>query len=222
MRWVITGANRGIGLALARQLTERGEEVIATARNPADAKELVALGGRVVPLDVQDDDSVAAFAAALGNESIDVLINNAGMAIRDGLGNLDFDGMKAVFDTNTVGPLRVLQAVLPQVKSNGGAKVVNITSRMGSIEENDSGGMYAYRMSKAALNMAVSVSSVDLKDAGVTVVGIHPGWVKTDMGGDSAQLEVDDSAACILKTVDGLDLQNTGSFMDRDGSAIPR
>jgi NAD(P)-dependent dehydrogenase (short-subunit alcohol dehydrogenase family) len=221
MRWVITGANRGIGLALARQLTERGEEVIATARNPATATELVALGGRVVPLDVQDDDSVQAFAQALGNEPIDVLINNAGMAIKDGLGNLDFEGMKSVIDTNTVGPLRVLQAVLPQIKSSGSAKVINITSRMGSIEENSSGGMYAYRISKAALNMAISVSSIDLKEAGVTVIGIHPGWVKTDMGGTNAQVDVDDSAASILSTVDGLTVKDTGRFMDRDGSAIP-
>ncbi len=221
MRWVITGANRGIGLALARQLTERGEEVIATARNPATATELVALGGRVVPLDVQDDDSVQAFAQSLGNEPIDVLINNAGMAIMDGLGNLDFEGMKSVIDTNTVGPLRVLQAVLPQIKSSGSAKVVNITSRMGSIEENSSGGMYAYRISKAALNMAISVSSIDLKEAGVTVIGIHPGWVKTDMGGSNAQVDVDDSATSILSTVDGLTPQDTGRFMDRDGSAIP-
>lgn len=220
MRWVITGANRGIGLALARQLTERGEEVIATARNPVEATELVALGGRVVPLDVQSDDSVQAFAQALGNEPIDVLINNAGMAIRDGLGSLDFEGMTSVLDTNAVGPLRVLQAVLPQVKARGG-KVVNVSSRMGSIGENDSGGMYAYRMSKAALNMAVSVCANDLKDTGVTVVAIHPGWVKTDMGGSNAQLEVDDAAACILKTIAGLSRTDSGSFVDRDGSPIP-
>jgi NAD(P)-dependent dehydrogenase (short-subunit alcohol dehydrogenase family) len=131
MRWVITGANRGIGLALVRQLTERGEEVIATARNPAEAADLVALGGRVVPLDVTSDESVQQFAQALGNESIDVLINNAGMMVHDGLGRLDFDGMKRTFDTNAVGPLRVLEAVLAQVKASGGAKVVNISSRMG-------------------------------------------------------------------------------------------
>lgn len=221
MRWVITGANRGIGLALTRQLTERGEEVIATARNPVEATELVALGGRVVPLDVTSEDSVKEFAAALGNGSIDVLINNAGMLVNDALGGLDFDGMKRTFDTNAVGPLRVLEAVLRQVKASGGAKVVNISSRMGSIEENSSGGAYSYRMSKAALNMAVSSAAIDLKDAGVTVIGVHPGWVQTDMGGPNAQVAVDDSAAALLATIDGLTPSDTGRFLDRDGGAIP-
>lgn len=221
MRWIVTGANRGIGLAIAKQLTERGDEVIATARNPEDATELVALGGRVVPLDVTSQDSVKAFAEAIGSEPVDVLVNNAGMAIRDGLDNLDFDGIKRVFDTNAVGPMRVLDALLPGVRKSTVKKVANISSRMGSIGENSSGGSYAYRMSKAALNMAVSSAAIDLKSDGVTVVTLHPGWVKTDMGGSNAQIETDDCARALITTIDGLTPAQSGQFLDRDGGGIP-
>ena len=198
----------------------RGDVLIATARDPGSATELLELGCMVVPLDVTSDESVLAFAQAVGDEGIDVLVNNAGLGTHDALGAMDFDAMNRVLDTNVTGPLRVLNALLPQLKK-GEATVANISSRMGSIGENSSGGLYAYRISKAALNMAVSVSAIDLKSAAVTVVGLHPGWVKTDMGGPGAQVETADCASALIGTIDGLTLEQTGQFLDRDGGSIP-
>ena len=218
MRWIVTGANRGIGLELVRQLVESGEDVIATARRPEAAEELVATGCMVLPLDVCDADSVAAFAEALGSEPVDVLLNNAGMAVRDRLGSLDYAGMAAAFDTNAVGPLRVTEAVLPRLGE--GSRVVNVSSRMGSIGDNSSGGAYAYRMSKTALNMATSCLALDLADRGVAVVTVHPGWVKTDMGGPNALIETAECATALLGTIRGLSQGDSGRFVDRDGGDI--
>lgn len=218
MRWIITGANRGIGLALTKQLVARGEDVIATARDPERATELVATGCMVVPLDVRDPATVEAFAATLGSERVDVLVNNAGLGAWDQLGALDYDTAAAAFDTNALGPLRVTEAVLPRLGE--GSRVVNITSRMGSIGENSSGGAYGYRMSKAALNMATSCLAVDLAERSITVVAVHPGWVKTDMGGAGALIETDDCATSILATIAGLGADDSGSFLDRDGASI--
>ena len=226
MRWVITGTSRGIGLELARQLLERGDVVDAAARKPEESRGLAELRERhqarlrLVACDVSSDASVASFAEALAPGDVDVLVNNAGiMGRRAGIETVDPKDVIATFDTNAVGPLRVTRALLPRLKK--GAKVAAITSGMGSIEDNTSGGAYGYRMSKAALNMAMRSMSVDFRDRGIVAVTINPGWVVTDMGGAGAPTPVETSAANIIRLVDGLGMGDTGKFLDHTGRTWP-
>ena len=225
MRWVITGSNRGIGLELGRQLLARGDVVEAAARKPQDggwAKELRASGAglRVHACDVRDDASVRAFASALEAGPIDVLVNNAGvMGKLQALEELDMADVLATIDTNALGALRVTGALLPRL--GRGSKVVHITSGMGSIGDNGSGGAYGYRMSKAALNMASRSMAADLRGRGISSIVVNPGWVKTDMGGRGAPLPVETSAANIIKLVDGLRPEQSGSFLDHSGREWP-
>jgi NAD(P)-dependent dehydrogenase (short-subunit alcohol dehydrogenase family) len=228
MRIVITGANRGIGLELARRYLERGDHVDAGVRNPEAAGDLAALGQgaggrlRVLPCDVADDASVRAFAAALGDVAVDVLINNAGiMGKWLSVADLDYEDVTRTFDTNAVGPLRVTAALLPHLRRSSVRKVVNMSSRMGSIAENTSGGAYAYRLSKAALNMASKSMSLDLRGEDFTVVALHPDWVKTDMGGQEAPTTVEEAGAGLIALVDRLSLAETGGFFHFRGDPIP-
>lgn len=225
MNVVITGANRGVGLALAKYWLERGAEVIATARKVNEAKELAALAGkgklRVLPLDVASDASVQAFAAELGDTAVDLLINNAGISGGwDKLENLSVDNVRDVFNTNALGMLRVTLALLPRVPKRTG-KLVHITSQMGSIDDNTSGGSYAYRMSKVAVNMASKSLAVDLAGRGIISVVVHPGWVQTDMGGKSAPTTTDESAANIGKLIDRLTMEDSGKFFHAKGQELP-
>ena len=222
MRWVITGTNRGIGLELTRQLLDRGDVVDAAARHPdADAysKALGAGAGaslRIHACDVQKDESVRAFAEGLEPGAIDVLVNNAGvMGKLQSLEELDLQDVLATIDTNALGAVRVTRALLPRLKR--GCKLVHITSGMGSIGDNTSGGAYGYRMSKAALNMASRSMAADLRGRGITSVVVNPGWVKTDMGGGGAPLPVETSAANIIRLIDGLRPEQSGSFLDHSG-----
>ncbi|MEZ0314827.1 MAG: SDR family oxidoreductase, partial [Myxococcota bacterium] len=190
MAVVITGANRGIGLALVGTWLARGAEVIATARDVKLATELNAMLAngklRVLPLDVASDDSVKAFADAVGDATVDVLINNAGVSGGwDTLADVSIDNILQVFNINAVGSLRVTRALLPRVPKRTG-KLIHMTSQMGSIDDNTSGGAYAYRMSKAALNIASKSLAVDLSGRGIISVVVHPGWVQTEIGGRSA------------------------------------
>ncbi|MDI3285517.1 SDR family oxidoreductase [Polyangium sp. 15x6] len=228
MRVVITGANRGIGLELARRYLERGDHVDAGVRNPESAHDLAALGKgasgrlRVLACDVVDDASVRAFAAALGDVPVDVLINNAGvMGKWLSLADLDFQDVTRTFDTNAVGTLRVTSALLPHLRRSSVRKVVNMSSRMGSIAENTDGGAYAYRMSKAGLNMATKSMSIDLRGENFTVVSLHPDWVKTDMGGANAPMSVEESVTGIMKLVDRLSRAESGGFYHFRGDPIP-
>ena len=220
--FLVTGANRGIGLELARQLAARGERVIATARDPEKARELRQLDTRVEALDVADEASVRAFAGRLEGQPVDVLVNNAGVGVGRGeLGALDMDELRRCFEVNTLGALRVTQALLENVRAGERKVVANVTSKMGSIADNTSGGSYAYRASKCALNMVTKSLSVDLARDGVTCVVLHPGWVKTDMGGSSAPLSVEESARGLLEVIDGLTPEKTGEFFDYSGETIP-
>jgi NAD(P)-dependent dehydrogenase (short-subunit alcohol dehydrogenase family) len=228
MRVVITGANRGLGLGLARAFATRGDEVWAATRKPGEAKELEALarasGGkvRVVELDVRDDAQAAALAAALGDASVDVLVNNAGVSGRWSTTLQSFDVAEALacFDTNALGAIRVTRALIPNLRAARG-KVINMTSRMGSIGDNGSGRGYAYRMSKAALNMATRNIAHEVKGFGGVAVALHPGWVKTEMGGEGAPEEIDDAVGRLVASIDRFGVEESGRFWHAKGEELP-
>lgn len=229
MRTIVTGANRGIGLEFVRQLLARGDTVEAAAREPGRAEalgELAAKAGgrlRVHACDVADGASVDAFARALGDEPVGLLINNAASYgdHQPRVEDLDFDDVRRTFEINAMGPLRVTLAALPLLRKARGAKIVHLTSSMGSIADNSSGGHYAYRMSKAALNMASKNLSIDLRGAGIPSVVINPGWVQTDMGGPSAPTTPQESVSAMLKRIDGLTLEQSGAFWNWKGDDYP-
>ncbi len=222
--WLVTGANRGIGLELVRQLAARGDSVDAAARDLDAAHELRRLTERhagkvhLHRCDVKDDASVRAMAQAVGDRAIDVVINNAGvMGKMLSLEDVDCDDAMATFDANALGPLRVTRAFLPQLVRADRPRVVQISSGMGSIGDNSSGGAYAYRMAKAALNMANRSMSVDLAGRGVVCVVVNPGWVQTDMGGRGAPTPVEESVSKMVGLFDALTMKDTGQFLDYRG-----
>ena len=226
MRVVVTGANRGIGLEFVKQLAARGDEVVATARRPEAADALNALaaesGGKVTvtQLDVTDADSLAAFVGGL--DAVDLLINNAGIYPRSGgIGELDFDAVAKGFEVNAIAPLRLANAMLGALRQGSGAKIVNVSSQMGSIADNSSGGAYAYRGSKAALNMLTRSLAHDLRPEGISAAVIHPGWVQTDMGGPNAKITTEQSVSGMLEQIDALDTQRSGAFLNWNGNDLP-
>lgn len=203
---VITG---GIGFELARQLHARGDNVIAVCRKSSPALE--ALGVRVeAGVDVSDGESVAALPQRLSGAEIDVLINNAGILRSENLERMNFDSVREQFDVNAIGPLRVTAALAPLLR--GGAKVAIITSRMGSIADNGSGGYYGYRMSKAAVNAAGMSLARDLKGRGIAVALIHPGMVATEMTGRNG-IAPAEAAAGVITRIDDLTLATSGKFI---------
>jgi NAD(P)-dependent dehydrogenase (short-subunit alcohol dehydrogenase family) len=214
----ITGAGRGIGLELARQFKDRGAHVVAACRKPTEA--LQKLGVEVVGgIDVTSDAAVARLSKAVGTRHIDILINNAGLLSDESLDDLDFERMRQQFEVNSLGPLRVTAAL--RSKLAPGAKVAIVTSRMGSIDDNTSGGRYGYRMSKCAVNMAGRSLAHDLEDAGVAVVILHPGFVRTDMTGGQGLVDAAESAAGLIARIDELTLETTGSFRHANGEKLP-
>jgi NAD(P)-dependent dehydrogenase (short-subunit alcohol dehydrogenase family) len=222
-RVVITGANRGIGLELARAYAGRGDEVHAAARKPDEAAELRAIAGvKVHGLDVTDAASVGAFARELGDAPIHLLINNAGVGGKwRALTEIDFDEMRANWEVNALGPLRVTAALLPALRAAKGALVVNVTSRMGSIGDTDQGRAYAYRMSKAAQNMATKNFSIELAGDRITTIALHPGWVQTDMGGRGAPTPLAKAVAQITKLLDETTPARNGKFLHAEGHELP-
>ena len=219
---VVTGANRGLGLELCRQLRAAGARVIATARDPEKATELDGLGVRALPLDVTDDASVRELARDLGDAAVDVLINNAGRGgAGQGIAELDFAEAAHMLDVNSLGPLRVTQALLPHLLRGTARKIVHVTSNMGSLANNVQGGYYAYRASKTALNMFHLTLARELAGKGFTCVALHPGWVRTDMGGANAPLAAEESVRGMLRVISGLSRQANGAFLDYTGAALP-
>jgi NAD(P)-dependent dehydrogenase (short-subunit alcohol dehydrogenase family) len=222
---LITGSNRGIGLALASLYAHRGDTVFACCRTPSKAEPLQALAKdrsvKVFPLDVSDERSVAALPGLLGNAPVDTLINNAGVsggpAGTQTAASMNFSAWAKALDVNTLGPARVMQTLLPALKRSRNPKVMNITSQLGAISL-DMAFSLGYSASKAALNKFMRLAAIELKPQGIAVGLIHPGWVQTDMGGPSAHISPTESAAGIANVIDRLSLDNTGGFWKWDGS----
>jgi NAD(P)-dependent dehydrogenase (short-subunit alcohol dehydrogenase family) len=218
---LITGANRGIGLELAREYAAAGWHVIGTARKPDEATDLRALGAEVVQLDVTDQASVDGLARALGDRPIDMLINNAGIQLLMWkLEDVDIDRFDRMLAVNTVGPVRVTRALLPNLRAGHRKLIVNVTSDISSIANNTSGGFYGYRESKAALNMFTKSLADELGPEGFICIVLHPGWVRTDMGGPKAPITVQESVHGILKVVDGLSSDDNGTFLTYAGERM--
>lgn len=228
---LVTGANRGLGLEFARQWVEAGRRVFGLARDPAGSPELQALAEAhpdsltPVPCDVADGESVTAARERVAEavDSLDVVVNNAGVAGRgDGIEDLDLEAVRRVFEINTLGPLRVTRAFLPLLRAaEKPARLVHMTSLMGSIEDNRSGGSTPYRISKCALNMASRNLAHELADEEIVSVVLHPGWVRTDMGGAGAPLPAPDAVAALIRTIESLEMEQSGRFYDRDGQPLP-
>ncbi len=217
--YLITGANRGIGLELVRQLKDRGEDVIATCRSASP--ELKALSVRVeTNIDITSGDSVIKLREALNDIKIDVLIQNAGIAEFNSLSNLDPQSITHQFEVNALSPLCCVQTMLS--KLNKPAKIALISSRMGSIEDNSSGGSYGYRMSKVALCMAGKSLSIDLKARDISVAILHPGLVSTRMTGFTSNgIQPKESVKGLIQRIDELTLENTGTFWHSNGDILP-
>lgn len=215
---LITGANRGIGLEIAKQLAAQGDHVLAVCRTPSQA--LLALNVEVIAdIDVTDDNDLQRLVQQVEGREIDCLINNAGILARNTLGDIDFDSVQQQFIVNAMGPLRVTEKLIPLLADN--AKIGIVTSRMGSIGDNDSGSSYGYRMSKAAANMAAKSLAIDLKDRGIAVAALHPGYVKTDMTDNKGYVEADHAAAGLIQRLADLNLDNTGQFWHAEGEVLP-
>ena len=224
---LITGANRGIGLEFVKQYLAQGDQVIACCRQPQHAEALQAHACpqlQVLPLDVTSADSVAALKQQLGDQSIDVLICNAGVygPRRPQIGNIDYDAWKQVLDTNTLGPMRVTEALLSNLLGGSGKTLAVITSKMGSMGDNKGGGAYIYRSSKAAVNAAIYSIARDYDSQGLNVALIHPGWVQTDMGGANALIDSQTSVSGMRQVIADLPrATENGAFFNYDGRPIP-
>lgn len=215
--YLVTGANRGIGCEYCKQIKNRGDEVIAVCRH--SSPELDQLGVTVEKgIDITNDESVADLTQRLQGKTLDVLINNAGIVERVSLDNLDFDSIRKQFEINAIGTLRITKALLPFLKE--GSKIAIMTSRMGSIDDNTSGGSYGYRMSKVAVSMAGKSLSLDLKPQGIPVAILHPGLVSTRMTNFSG-ISTAEAVQGLLKRIDELNLDNTGTFWHSNGEVLP-
>ncbi len=221
--WLLTGGNRGIGLELARQLSGRGEPVIATARNPGSAPELRALGGvRVERVDLAVEASVEELAARLAGTPVDVVVLNA--AIGDASApaeKVPVAELERYFRTNSIGPIHLAQALLPNLRAGSRRLVVAITSGLGSLADNRGGGWMGYRASKTALHQLVRTLAAELSAEGFTFALISPGWVRTRMGGAGANLSPEESVRAILRVIDGLTREDNGRFFDHQSRELP-
>lgn len=218
MKVLVTGTTRGIGLELCKAYVARGHEVIAVCRVASDA--LRALGIEIIEgVDVGAPDAGVRLRQALGDRALDILINNAGVLGESKLGSIDFDDVAMQLQINAIGPLRVTEVLLPNLST--GAKVAMITSRMGSMSDNGSGGYYAYRMSKAALNAAGVSLAQDLRPRGIAVALLHPGFVQTQMVGFAGDITPQQAAERLLARIDALTLDTSGSFWHSNGELLP-
>jgi len=214
---LITGTNRGIGLALVRAFLARGDKVFATCREAGN--ELVATGAQIIDgIDVADPRSIVKLRESLQGETIDILVNNAGVLLRDEFGRIDYEQMLEHFEVNTLGPLRVTEALADKLRE--GSKVAIITSRVGSIADNSSGGYWGYRVSKTAVNMVGTNLMHELRPRGIAVALLHPGLVATDMSSRNG-VSPAESAAGLVARIDALSMDNSGSFWHAEGYELP-
>lgn len=231
-RAVITGANRGLGLEFTRQWLARGGSAFALVRDVASTSDLSELQDeaddrlRILGCDVADATSIVDTAGEIMDleDGIELLINNAGArGERGDLESLDIDAILSTIEINALAPLRLTRVLLPALRAGGGAppRVVHISSLMGSIEDNRSGGSYAYRISKAALNMVCRTMAHDLAADGIVTVALHPGWVATRMGGPEGPLSAQEAVREMLATIDTLTAEASGRFLDRNGEPLP-
>ncbi len=224
-RLLITGANRGLGLEFAKQYATDGWEVIATCRNPDEAKELQSLKTHfnnisIMKLDVANFDEIHQVAESLKNVTIDLLINNAGIYLDRATDKINVEDWMETFKVNSIAPVLLINAFKNHLANSELKKAVTLSSKMGSIDDNTKGGSYLYRTSKAAVNMAIKTASIDLKPLGIIVATLHPGWVQTDMGGPDGLIDIPTSVNGLRLVIKNLSLNNTGKFIDYQGKLI--
>ncbi len=220
---LITGANRGLGLEMAKQYSADGWRVIACCRNPEQAHALGKLGNtvKILQLDVSDTHSIKDLLHHVGNQPIDILLNNAGVLPEDqAFGTIEAELLIDTFKINTVAPFILAEGLFKNIAASNLKVIANMSSVMGSIDQNSSGGSYAYRSTKAALNAITKSMAIDLKPHGIKIVVLHPGWVQTDMGGPNATLTPTDSVHSIRKLLAKLSPEDSGTFMRYDGSKL--
>ena len=221
---LITGANRGLGLEFVRQYADNNWKVIATCRDPETAKDLYDIQGdkEILPLDVTDFEAIEQTSELLRSEKIDVLLNNAGVydSDKNGLGKTNFDDWTKMLRINTIAPLKIVESFISQVVSSKRKVIVSISSLLGSLSANDTGGQYAYRSSKSALNSVNKSLSIDLARKGIISIVISPGWARTDMGGPNAAVDPIDSVSGIRRVINNLKPEDSGKFFNYDGSNI--
>lgn len=225
---LITGTNRGLGLEFVKHFLQQGDKVIASCRDSSHAPELQALVDinsslTLVNLDVSDEQSMASFASTLGDTAIDIFVNNAGVyGPRDAnFGKVKSADWESVIKVNAIAPILLTQQIISNLRLGNARKLVYVTSKMGSIEDNRGGGSYIYRSSKTALNSVVRSLSVDLREEGFSVAVLHPGWVRTDMGGPNGLIDVTTSVSGMMSVIEGLSPAGSGQFFNYDGSIIP-
>ena len=227
---LITGTNRGIGLEFVRQYAVDGWRVFACCRNPAVADALNRLAAQypervsIHPLDVTNHQQIEQLAQTLSNQAIDLLINNAGVyppEQGDGFGKTDYAAWTHAFEVNTMAPLKMAEAFIQQISRSQLKTIVTITSKMGSIADNRGGGSYIYRSSKAAVNIVVRSLSIDLNASRIIAVLLHPGWVRTDMGGPNGLISVEQSVTGMCHVISGLKFEDSGKFYAFDGQIVP-
>ena len=225
---LVTGANRGLGIEFVEQYLNEGNEVIATYRSENSSIDLFEMGNersnlKLLQLDVSSNKSLDSFAENLGNSPIDIFINNAGVygPRNSSFGNVDEENWIPAIKINAIAPVLLTQLIIKNIRAGTDKKLIYITSKMGSIDDNKGGGAYVYRSSKTALNAVVKSLSVDLKNENIAVALIHPGWVKTDMGGPNALIDKDTSVRGMTEVISNLDISSTGNFFNYDGTIIP-
>ncbi len=219
LTYVVTGASRGIGLEFVRELKGRGARVVAVCRKPTPALEEALAGDAPVIADVTDAAAVERLAAAL--DSVDVLINNAGISsVAKSIGELTAEDLQTAFLVNSTSPLLVAKAVLPALRKGNRKMIVNISSMLGSIAQNNGGWGYGYRASKCALNMLSVSLAKELRPEGFIVMAMHPGWVQTDMGGPEAPMSAPQSVKFMLGVMDTADHSQNGKFLNYDGTPM--
>ena len=226
---LVTGANRGLGLGLVKKFLKNNEKVICTTRNISKSRELILCKEKyndnleICELDLLDKDSPNILSNFLGDETIDLFINNAGVIGHSAqhFKSVSLNHWLEVLKVNLIAPLLITQSIIKNIEKSSERKIYFISSKVGSIEDNKSGGMYIYRSSKTALNQVVKSLSIDLKPLGISVISLHPGWVRTEMGGPNALISVEESVNGMVDVISNTSIINSGQFINYDGTRLP-